>query len=359
MKNHIAKGHRSHMNSQPYDDGRMTEERISHICKQNGGFRTPELNDKLYLHFRGYSKIENIGAFFNCRALWLENNLLSEIGDGLAQLEKLNSLFLQHNSIRSFGITTPLLSLRSINLGFNHLTTLQGIEMLPSVEKLIVAHNSIEDISAVSVLPNLSVLDVSYNKLSDGCAVRQVVSKSKKLASLMLHGNDFVRSVKNYRKTIIVENGNLKYLDEHPVFDDERRCAIAFIKGGLDGERKERAVIRQEEADRQASQKLFFKGIVENAKKKREIEEVKPTQYFLDMQEDDDDIFVPTKKPPAAPKVTMRQGAHLPKPTVHHVDPAVAPFEAVFELSEGDILSLFQLDAAVCNSLHTVVRRDL
>ena len=60
------------------------------------------------------------------------------------------------------------------------------------------------------------------------------------LAVLYLSGNDVTKKIKNYRKTLIARLPLLKYLDDRPVFDEDRRFAEAFSRGGLDEERKER-----------------------------------------------------------------------------------------------------------------------
>lgn len=36
--------------------------------------RTPELNDKLYLHFKGYPNIGGLEEYVNVRCLWMEGN---------------------------------------------------------------------------------------------------------------------------------------------------------------------------------------------------------------------------------------------------------------------------------------------
>ena len=61
-----------------------------------------------------------------------------------------------------------------------------------------------------------------------------------KLAVLYLQGNPVTKKIKNYRKTLIARIPTLKYLDDRPVFDEDRRYAEAFAVGGLEEERKER-----------------------------------------------------------------------------------------------------------------------
>ena len=42
----------------------------------------------------------------------------------------------------------------------------------------------------------------------------------------------------HYRKTMICELPHLSYLDDRPVFEDERRCAEAWRAGGLEARRQ-------------------------------------------------------------------------------------------------------------------------
>ena len=63
------------------------------------------------------------------------------------------------------------------------------------------------------------------------------------LKVLYMQGNGCVNKIKNYRKTMIDKLPQLKYLDDRPVFADDRRNAEAFARGGLEEERKERALI--------------------------------------------------------------------------------------------------------------------
>ncbi len=48
------------------------------------------------------------------------------------------------------------------------------------------------------------------------------------------------KKIKNYRKTLIFKIKNLRYLDDRPVFPEERRFVEAFFRGGIEEEREER-----------------------------------------------------------------------------------------------------------------------
>ena len=45
----------------------MSKEEIRLSCLENEGYESPELNEKLYLHFRGFKKIENLEEYTGCK----------------------------------------------------------------------------------------------------------------------------------------------------------------------------------------------------------------------------------------------------------------------------------------------------
>lgn len=47
---------------------------LRRICREKGGYGTPSLNEKLYLHFRNLTRIENLDEYTGVRCLWLESN---------------------------------------------------------------------------------------------------------------------------------------------------------------------------------------------------------------------------------------------------------------------------------------------
>jgi dynein assembly factor 1, axonemal len=49
---------------------------------------------------------------------------------------------------------------------------------------------------------------------------------------------------------MIVALPNLKFLDDRPVFDEDRRRAEAFARGGMEAEREEMRIIKKEKEDK-------------------------------------------------------------------------------------------------------------
>ena len=93
---------------------------------------------------------------------------------------------------------------------------------------------------ALTELPNLGVLDIANNDIDDPAVLEEVFMKMPKLAVLYLTGNDVCKKIQNYRKKMIASIPTLKYLDDRPVFEEDRRFAEAFMRGGIEEERAER-----------------------------------------------------------------------------------------------------------------------
>ena len=65
-------------------------------------------------------------------------------------------------------------------------------------------------------------LDVQHNRIED-TTILDVLSAMPDLRVLYLMGNPVVKSIRYYRKTIIAICPKLRYLDDRPVFEEERR----------------------------------------------------------------------------------------------------------------------------------------
>lgn len=110
---------------------------------------------------------------------------------------------------------------------------------------------------------SLEVLDLSKNRIDDE-GVLEVFTRLPRLKVLNLMGNPLVRTMARYRKTIVHACPALTYLDDRPVFADERRAVDAFFAGGPDAELQERRrCLAERRADDQAqfaSMRLFMEG---------------------------------------------------------------------------------------------------
>lgn len=69
----------------------MTPSTLQNICKETKLYKTPSLNDKLYLHFKGFQKVAHLEPYTGLKALFLEGNAIESL-DGLPPLSELKCL---------------------------------------------------------------------------------------------------------------------------------------------------------------------------------------------------------------------------------------------------------------------------
>ena len=112
----------------------MTAKWLKAHCKENGGYGTPELNDKLYLHFQGFDRIQNLEAYTGLKSLFLEGNGLEDL-EGLSACVELRCLFAQQNMVTAIPPSLPV-SLSTLNVSNNNVSHLRNVARLVELQTL-------------------------------------------------------------------------------------------------------------------------------------------------------------------------------------------------------------------------------
>ncbi|TNJ28532.1 putative Phosphatase 1 regulatory subunit [Giardia muris] len=264
-------------NCEEKDERRMTPKVLRKICLQTGGYSTPGLNEIAYFHFKGFQRIEGLEEYTALKSLWLEGNGLMKI-ENLEPLQNLVCLFLQENLISTIENLSNIPSIRQLNLASNQVRQVKdGLWGLHNLETLNLSGNMLEsyedllglveatgpDGVVVPVCQNVSVLDLSRNRIETPDIVK-ILNRLPNLKVLNLMNNPLTRSMSMYRKTVIHACPNLTYLDDRPVFDDERRAVTAYFRGGPEAELAERRLClaekRAEESAQFVSMRAFLHG---------------------------------------------------------------------------------------------------
>uniref|UniRef100_A0A7S2JR09 Dynein assembly factor 1, axonemal homolog n=1 Tax=Haptolina brevifila TaxID=156173 RepID=A0A7S2JR09_9EUKA len=226
---------------------RVTAKVLKGLIKEQSLYKTASLNDKLYLHYGGYDRIEGLDEWTGLRALWLEGNGFDKI-QGLNQLTGLRCIYLQQNCIKRIeGLECcPLLA--QVNLSNNFIATIEGLSSLRYLTTLQIANNHLttaDDLTHLLEVPTINVLDLQNNRLEEP-EVLDVLEAMPGLAVTQLQGNSFLTKITQYRRNTVYRCRALSYLDDRPVFQEERLAVDAWAIGGLPGEREERRRQREE-----------------------------------------------------------------------------------------------------------------
>ncbi|KAG5465072.1 hypothetical protein LSCM4_00524 [Leishmania orientalis] len=293
----------------------MTESLVLQQCKSQQGYSTPELNEKIYLHHLGFAKVGGLAAFTGCVVLYLDHNALSDLA-GLEALTRLDSLYLSCNALSHLESLPHLPALRTLDVSHNQIVTLRGLDKAaPLLRTLLAGHNRLQRLDGVQGLSRLLSLDVSHNCLEHEKKTSACLHGHRAtLRTLLLHGNELCRHTPHHRKRWIAAFPALRFLDDYPVFDDERARAEAFTRGGAAAEADIRSA-QHARAVAEARGQFAYYGDFRDAQRdarRRNGAETRPTPYFLTHctpvnatvapDDDDEPIYIP-----AARDVTVHQ----------------------------------------------------
>ncbi|KAL4465487.1 hypothetical protein ABPG72_009425 [Tetrahymena utriculariae] len=213
----------------------MTFQNLVKICEEDELYEYPEMNNKIYLHHKGFYQIENLDKFVNLKTVYLENNMIQTI-TGLSCLKQLQHLFLQHNTIKEIEGLEENKELITLNMSHNIISKVSGLDQLNKLENLSLGSNQLKDFESIvklKDLPSLSCLGLEDNFIAyDPKMLDEIFAQMPSLKVLYLQGNDFIHEFPYYRKKMIGTLKQLTYLDERPIFPEERILSEAFTEGG-------------------------------------------------------------------------------------------------------------------------------
>ena len=147
----------------------ITTDFLRELCETNGQYATPKLNDTLYLHYKGFEKIQNLEKYENLKTIWLECNGILKIG-GLESLTKLRMVYLHQNAIKKIEGLNHLKNLVTLNLSNNQIIKIENLAGCDSLRNLDLGGNlisSTEDCQELTLLPALGCLDLKNNQIED------------------------------------------------------------------------------------------------------------------------------------------------------------------------------------------------
>lgn len=209
------------------------------------------------------------------KALYLGNNAIQSI-EQLHNQKELRSLHLQQNLIEKIAGLDHCVKLDSLDLSNNLIRKVENLSHLTNLTTLTLSNNNITDIESIehiTTLPKLQSLDIQANGINNKDRPEKLIDilgQCQELRVLYLKANPILKHIPHYRKTIIWTCRQLRYLDDSPVFENERRRCDAWgnvldkngtMEEAQAAERATMETIRKEEREQEDKNWMHMKDI--------------------------------------------------------------------------------------------------
>ena len=156
------------------------------------------------------------------------------------------------------------------------ITTIENLSANTNLDSLYlksnrIGRNGVSDLVGLLECPSIACLDIQSNSISDVEVLDEVLIKMPKLKVLYMQGNEITKKIPSYRKTVIAKIPTRMYLDDRRVFEEDRRHAEAFARGGIEAEREERNLIKKEKDEKNQRNHEAFKEMMRKAREEKRL----------------------------------------------------------------------------------------
>ncbi|KPI88957.1 hypothetical protein ABL78_1923 [Leptomonas seymouri] len=206
------------------------------------------------------------------RVLNVSHNYLSSLKGIAAACPLLETLQASHNQLTSLEVCEELWqlagSLTSVDLSFNRIETYRAPKESPAdttaPATLPASSSADDDIHIINPADGAAMVDAApvpaaaetradvsvpsevKGGIEDPLALVRFFQHLPLVSVIYMQGNGLSHRLRSYRRNMIRHLPALSYLDERPVFPEERRVVEAWGRGGEEMEAAERAAIREE-----------------------------------------------------------------------------------------------------------------
>jgi hypothetical protein len=271
-----CKGFTAIKNLEPYRDVKVLWLEQNALSELSGLEAQQEALVSLFLQNNFIRSLTSLTATLNgLRVLNVSHNYLTSLRGIAKACPSLETLQASHNQLTSLEECEELWqlagSLTSVDLSFNHIETYKASREASAASTLAPASSpssptvADDDVRIIHAANDVSVVElttapepIASTKTAPAPPLRTRCSGEDPLALahffqqlplvsvVYMQGNGLSHRLRSYRRNMILHLPALTYLDERPVFPEERRVVEAWGRGGEEMETAERAAIREE-----------------------------------------------------------------------------------------------------------------